>query len=140
MRITVNETTLPVPVSGTSSHCRSRQPGQSSFGGIASSPQLPQRMAVSRPARASSKKPFSVITRSVTAKETHEHRRGVAAQGVHEACPRPIDLSRARLAAELRHDLADLRRAGGADRMALGLEAAGGVDRNLAAEARPSAL
>src|SRR5262245_26392303 len=138
MRITVNETTLPVPASGTSSHRRSRQLGQSSFGGIASSPQLPQRIAVSRPARASSKKPLSVITRSVTAEQTHEDRRRIAAQRVHQTGGGAVDLSWARLAAELRHDLADLRRAGGADRMALGLEATRGIDRDLAAEARPA--
>src|SRR5580765_7158835 len=138
MRITVKDTTLPVPCSGTSSHRRSWQFGQSSFGGMASSPQPAQRIAESRPSRASSKKPFSVITRSVTAKQAHQHRGGVAAEGVHEARRGAVDLSRARLAAELRDDLADLRRAGRADRVALGLEAAGGVDGNLAAEARPA--
>src|SRR5262245_51962938 len=140
MRITVNETTLPVPCRGTSSQRRSRQPGHSSFGGMASSPQLPQRIAESRPALASSKKPFSVITRSVTTEQAHQDRRGIAAERVRETDRRAVDLSRPRLAAELGDDLANLRRAGRADRMALGLEATGGIDRDLAAEARPPFL
>src|SRR5688572_14215894 len=138
MRMIVNEATLPVPCRGTSSHRRSWQLGQSSFGGIASSPQLPHRIAESRPSRASSKKPFSVITRSVTAEQAHQDRRGIAAEGVHEARRGAIDLSRARFTAKLRDDLADLRGAGRPDGVALGLESAGGVDGDLAAEARPS--
>src|SRR5215470_4921996 len=132
MRMTVNETTLPLPLRATSSQRRSWQLGQSSFGGMASWPQPSQRIAESRPSRASSKKLFSVITRSVTAKEAHQHRGSVAAEGVHEARRGAVDLSRARLAAELCDDLADLRGAGRPDGVALGLEAAGGVDDDLA--------
>src|SRR5215472_11278573 len=119
MRITVKEVTVPVPCSGTSSHCRSWQRGQSSLGGIARSPQLRQRIAESRPARASSKNPLSVITRSVTAEQAHEHRGGVAAQRVHQTGGRALDLARARFAAELGGDLADLRGTGRADGMSL---------------------
>src|SRR5262245_32633225 len=140
IRMTVNETTLPLPLSATSSQRRSWQLGQSSFGGMASCPQFSQRIAESRPSRASSKKPLSVITRSVTAKEAHQHRGGVPAEGVHEARRRAVDLSRPGFAAELRDDLPDLRGAGGPDGVALGLEAPGGVDDDLAAEARPSLL
>src|SRR5262249_3974115 len=65
---------------------------------------------------------------------------GIAAQRVGEAGARALDLARARLATELGHDLGDLGGPGGADRMALGFEAAGDVDRNLATEARPALL
>src|SRR5215831_1410704 len=107
---------------------------------MASSPHRAQRMPVSRPARASSKKCFSVITRSVTAKEADEDGGRVPAEGVSEADGRAVDLTRSRLPAKLGHDLADLGSAGGADRMSLRLEPAGGVDGDLPAETGPSFL
>src|SRR5438094_10660747 len=51
-----------------------------------------------------------------------------------EADPRAGDLSRARLAAELAHDLGDHPETGGAERVALGEEPAVGVDRQPPAE------
>ncbi len=69
MRITVKDTTLPVPLSGSGSHLRCWQLGQNSFGGSARTPHSAQRIPVSRPARASSKKCFSVTTRSFTAEQ-----------------------------------------------------------------------
>src|SRR4029453_9277804 len=131
---------VPSPASGTDSQPRLPQEGQNSLGGIASSPHCVQRMAVSRPARTSAKKSFRLTTSSVTAKQAHEDGGGVAAQRVGEAGARAVDLARSRLAAKLGHDLGDLGGAGGADRMALGLEAAGDVDGDLAAEARPALL
>src|SRR5262245_25371608 len=107
---------------------------------MANSPHLPQRMPVSRPARASSKKCFSVSTCSVTAEEAHEDGGRVAAEGVREPGASALDLTRSRLAAELGDDFRDLGGAGGADGMALGLEAARGIHGDLAAEARPALL
>src|SRR5262245_7682979 len=95
-------------------------------------------MPVSRPARASSKKLFRFFTRSVTAKQADQNGGCVAAESVDEADARAADLARARLAARLGHDLAHLRRAGGSDRMAFGLEPARWVYRQLAAEAGPA--
>src|SRR5919197_1361342 len=103
---------------------------------MASPPHFPQRTPVSWPARARWKKLSSVITGSVTAEEAHEHGGGVAAEGVGETDPRLVHLARTGFAAELGGDLGDLRRARGADRVALGLEAARRVDGNRAAEAR----
>src|SRR5262245_8726069 len=131
---------VPSPASATDSQPRLPQEAQNSLGGIASSPQSVQRMAVSRPARTSAKKSFRLTTSSVTAKQAHEHGGSVAAQCVGEAGARALDLARSRLAAELGHDLGDLGGASGADRMALGLEAAGDVDGDLAAKARPALL
>jgi len=59
---------------------------------------------------------------------------------VGEAATRALDLPRTRLAAQLRDDLADLRRAGGADRVALGLQPARRVYGDRAAQARPALL
>src|SRR5262245_62652995 len=97
---------------------------------MASSPHLPQRMPVSRPARASSKKCFSVSTCSVTAEEAHENGGRVASEGVGESGTGALDLPPACLAAELGDDLRDLGSAGGADGMALGFEAARGIHRS----------
>src|SRR5260370_11994175 len=83
--MTVKDVMLPPPASGTAVQSRSWQVGQNSFGGIASPWHLPHRIPVSRPARAYSKKCFSVSTVSATAKETHEHGCGVAAERVHHA-------------------------------------------------------
>src|SRR5262249_25805626 len=94
-----------------------------------------QRMAVSRPARASSKKLCSVITRSVTAEQADENGGGVPTECVNEPCPRALDLPRARGAAQLGHDLGDLRCTGRADGMAFRLETPGRIARDLAAEA-----
>src|SRR5262247_4154623 len=105
---------------------------------MASSPHLPQRMPVSRPARASSKKCFSVSTFSGTAGETHENSGRVASEGVGQAGARAVDLAPAGLAAELGDDLRDLGSAGGAVGMPLRLKAAGWVHGNLASEARPA--
>src|SRR5512147_873327 len=120
--MTVKDEMLPAPASGTGAQFRSWQVGQNSFGGMASSPHLPHRMPVRRPARTSSKKCFSVSTWSATAEEAHDDGGGVAAQRVGQACPRPLDLARAGLAPELGDDLGDLAGAGGADRVPLGLE------------------
>src|SRR5262249_36719695 len=79
-----------------------------------------------------------VITGSATAEEADENGRGVAAERVGEADLGPVDLPTAGLAAQLGDDLHDLGSAGRADRVALGLEAAGGVDGHLAAQARPA--
>src|SRR5215469_11060117 len=140
MRITVNEVILPVPLNGTGSQPRCWHVGQNSRGGTASAPQPVQRMPVRRPARASSKKLFSVITRSVTSEKAHEDGGGVSAQRVNEPGRRAVDLARACASPKLGHDLSDLRGAGGADRMPLGLEAAGRIHRDLAAEAGPALL
>src|SRR5712664_1765751 len=105
-----------------------------------SSLHLPQRMPVSRPARASSKKCFRVSTFSVTAEEAHEHGGGVAPERVGEARAGAFHLTRSGLSTELGDDLRDLGGARGADGMALGLETTGGIDGNLAPEARPSFL
>src|SRR6266542_3023720 len=151
----------------TGAHARSWHAGQNSLGGRASAPHLPQRTAVSVPSRARSKKFLSVITglfdvggsdrRSsptpptgsplprrhdglLTAEQADEDGGEVAAERVGEADAGALDLARAGLTAELRGDLGDLGRARGADRMPLGLEAARGVDGQLAAEGRPSLL
>src|SRR6266545_3100921 len=76
----VKDVMAPMPSSDTGVQLRSWHAGQNSFGGIASSPHLPQRMPVKRPALASSKKCFSVITRSATAEEAHEDGGGIAAE------------------------------------------------------------
>src|SRR5262245_52696405 len=131
---------VPPPASGTDSQPRLPQETQNSLGGMASSPHCVQRMAVSRPARTSAKKSFRLTTSSVTAEQAHEHGGSVAAQCVGEAGARALDLPRAPLAPELGHDLGDLGGAGGADRVALGLEAARDVDGDLAAKARPALL
>src|SRR5262245_12412206 len=118
MRMTVNDVILPLPVSGTASQARRWHAGQNSFGGTASVPHEAQRMAVSRPARASSKKLCSVITRSVTAEQADQNGGGVPTECVNEPRPRALDLSRARSAAQLSDDFRDLRRARPADGMA----------------------
>src|SRR5215470_19402622 len=105
MRITVNDVTLPLPVSGTASQARRWHAGQNSFGGTARVPHEAQRMAVSRPARASSKKPCSVTTCSITAEQADENGGGVPTECVNEPRPRALDLPRARRAAQLGHDL-----------------------------------
>src|SRR5262249_45398820 len=102
-----------------------------SLGGIARTPHPPQRMPVSRPARASSKKCLRLTTPSVTTEETHEHGGGVAAERVDETHAAALDLPPPGFAANLGGDLGDLGRPGGADRMSLGLEPAGGIDREL---------
>src|SRR5512145_2487047 len=113
---------------------------QNSLGGMASSPQRPQRMPVSVPSRARSKKLLRVITGSATAEQADQDGRGVAAERVGKADLGPIHLAATGLAAELGDDLHDLGGAGGPDRVALGLEAAGGVDGHLATQARPALL
>src|SRR3989454_3053495 len=138
--MTVKLAIVPSPDSGTGSQRRAPHAGHSSFGGTASAPHAPQRMPVSVPSRACSKKRPSVTVESVTAEEAHEDGGGVAAERVREAAPRALDLPRPRLAAQLRDHLADLRGARGADRVALGLQPARRVHRNLAAEARPGLL
>src|SRR2546426_2893046 len=97
-------------------------------------------MPVRAPSRARSKNWFSVTPVSVTAEEAHEHGGRVAAERVGEPATGALALPRARLVAQLGDDLADLGRARGADRMALGLEPARGVHGDLAAEARPALL
>src|SRR5688572_30909114 len=107
---------------------------------MASSPQRRQRMPVSRPSRASSKKIFRLITRSVTAEQAHDDRRGVAPERMGQAGAGAVHLTPVRLTAELGDDLRDLGRPGGTDRVALGLEPAGWIHRELAPEARPALL
>src|SRR2546426_6622921 len=138
---------VPSPESGTGSQRRARHSGQSSFGGTARAPQPPQRIRVSAPSRACAKRGPSVTQEvslpcedSLTAEEAQEEGGGVAAEGVGEAATRALDLPRTRLTAQLRDDLADLRRAGGADRVALGLQPARWVYGDLAAQARPALL
>src|SRR5581483_7211633 len=131
---------VPSPESWTGSQARSWHAGQNSRGGSASSPHRAQRIPVRRPSRARSKNPLSVITGSVTAEQAHQDGRGVAAQGVDEARAGALDLPGAGLAAELGDDLGHLGGAGGPDGVALGLEAAGRVDRDLAAQRRPALL
>src|ERR1700738_2944669 len=97
-------------------------------------------MPVSRPARASARKSCRWTARSVTAEQAHHDGRGVAAQCVGEAGGGAVYLARSRLAAELGDDLGDLCGAGGSDRMALGLEPAGGNDGQLGPEASPALL
>src|ERR1700730_18419665 len=107
---------------------------------MASSPHLPQRMPVSRPSRASSKKCFSVSTRSVTAEEAHEHGGRIPSEGMRQARASALDLTRPRLTTKLGDDLGDLGGAGRADGMALGLQAAGGIDAERPAETGPAPL
>src|SRR2546425_5732071 len=140
MRITVKLAIVPSPTSGTGCHARVWHAGHSSFGGMGSPPHEPQRTAVSCPARARSKKARAVMTGSVTAEETHEHRRGVAAEGMGQTGSGTVDLTKPGLAAELRDDLGDLRGTGRADGMALCLQAARRVDGHLPAEARATRL
>src|SRR5262249_60939946 len=113
---------------------------RSRWGGCAGCPDWLRRLAVSRPARTSAKKSFRLTPSSVTPEQAHEQGGGIAPQRVGEAGARALDLARPRLATELGHDLGDLGGPGGADRMPLGLETAGDIDRNLAAEARPTLL
>src|SRR5207247_10929063 len=80
------------------------------------------------------------MTGSVTAEEAHEHRGGVAAEGVGESDTRLVHLARAGLAAELGDDLGDLRRARRADRVPFRFETTRGVDGDRAAEARTALL
>src|SRR5688500_17532013 len=140
IRITVNEAISPSPDSRTGDHCRSPHAGHSSRGGMASAPQPPHLMPVSVPSRARSKKVCSVIGGSLTAEQAHEHRRRVAAERMRQSGPRALDLARSGVGAKLGDDLADLRGAGGADRVALGLQPARGIHGDLAAEARPALL
>src|SRR5438876_10721260 len=105
-----------------------------------SAPHFPQRTPVGRPFRARAKKRCSVMTGSVTAEEAHEHRGGVAAEGVGESDTRLVHLARAGLAAELGDDLGDLRRARRADRVPFRFETTRGVDGDRAAEARHALL
>src|SRR5436190_1255571 len=138
--MTVKLAIVPSPESGTGSQRRAPHSGHSSFGGTASAPQPPQRIAVNLPSRAAAKKRPRVTVDSVTAEETDEHGRGVAAERVREAAPRTLDLASAGLAAQLRDDLADLRGPRRPDRVSLGLQPARGIHGNLAAETRPSFL
>src|ERR1700730_2503188 len=135
--MTVKDVMRPTPASGSGVQSRSWQVGQNSFGGMASSLHLPHRIPVRRPARASSKKCFNVSTRSTTAKETHEYGGGVAAQGVRPPRSGALALARARFAPKLGGDLGDLSGAGGADRVALGLETARRGGGKLAPPAPP---
>ena len=59
-----------------------------------------------------------------------------AAGALRQADARAVDLARAGAALQLPHDLDHLRDAGGAERMALGEQAAARVDRHAAAEPR----
>src|SRR5213593_5239523 len=131
---------VPSPESGSGFQSRWPQASQNSFGGISRLPQRPHLMAVSRPAPAVSKNVLSVIAVSVTAEQAHENGGGVAPERVGEADLGAIDLARAGLAAELGDDFDDLSRAGGADRMSLGLQATRRVHGDLAPEARPAFL
>src|SRR4030095_231811 len=158
---------VPSPRRSTGCHAFAWQAGHSCRGGIATAPREPHLRAVSWPARTRSKKARAVIGDSVAAKETHQHRCGVAPERMGEPGLGAVDLARAGLAADLRDDLGDLRRAGraarmplrlqaagggagkraaarrragGADRCPLPLQAAGGVDGNLAAETRATRL
>src|SRR5207253_1095403 len=139
-RMTVKEVMAPPPAKGMGAQSRSWHAGQNSLGGMARSPHRRHRIAVSRPARASSKKCLSVTTRSATAEKADEDRGGVAAEGVRQARARALDLAQAGFATQLGDDHGDLRGARGADGMPLGLEAARRVDGELAAEAGPTLL
>src|SRR5207253_855148 len=107
---------------------------------MASAPQRLQRTACSSPAPAFSKNSFCVSIASVTSEERDEHGGRVAAERVGEADAGAVDLARAGVVTELRDDLGDLGGAGGADRMALGLEPARRIHGDLAAEAGPALL
>src|SRR5262249_32704405 len=128
---------VPSPERGTGFQSRWPQASQNSFGGIWRLRHRPHLMAVSRPAPAISKNVLSVIAVSATAEHAHEHGGRVAAEGVGETDLGTVDLARPGLAAKLGHDLDDLSGAGGADRMALGLQAARRVPGNLAPQAPP---
>src|SRR2546425_433339 len=131
---------VPSPESASGFQSRWPQASQNSLGGISRLPQRPHLMAVSRPSRAVSKNFLSVTAVSVTAEQAHENRGRVAAEGVGEAHLGAIDLALTSLTAKLGHDLDDLRGAGRADRVSLGLQAPRRIDGNLAAEARPAFL
>src|SRR2546425_8688285 len=138
--MTVKEVMAPPPAKGMGAQSRSWHAGQNSLGGMARPPHRRQRIAVSRPARASSKKCLSVTTRSATAEKADEDRGGVAAEGVRQARARALDLAQAGFATQLGDDLGDLRGARGADGMTLGLEAARRVVGGLAARAGQTIL
>src|SRR5262245_18769392 len=136
----VNEAIVPAPDKVVVRQSRAPQAAQNSLGGLASSPHLPQRTPVSLPARTPSKNILSVIPASLTAEQAPQHGGGVAAQGMGEAHAGGVDLARRGLAAKLGDDLDNLSRPGGPDRVALGLESAGGIDGDLASEARRAFL
>src|SRR5207244_11013888 len=77
---------------------------------------------------------------SLAAEQGHEHGGGVAAQRVREADAGAVHLAAAGIVTQLGDDLGDLGGAGGADRMALGLQTTRGIHGNLAAEAGPPLL
>src|SRR6266568_932011 len=93
--MTVKEVMAPPPAKGMGAQSRSWHAGQNSLGGMARSPHRRHRIAVSRPARASSKKCLSVTTRSATAEKADEDRGVVAAEGVRQARARALDLAQA---------------------------------------------
>src|ERR671918_1326902 len=109
---------LPSPESGAGSQARWPQAAQYSCGGMASTPHFAQRIPVSVPWRTRSKKPFSVVTASVTTEQADQHGGGVASEGVGETDPGALDLAAIGLAAELGDDFDDLGRAGGPDGVA----------------------
>src|SRR5262252_2539660 len=139
-RITVKLVTRPSPDRGTLSHALWWQVPQNSLGGTASVPQRAQRMPVRVPRRADSRNSPAVRVGSLTTEQAHENGGRVAAERVDQPGGRAANLARPGLATNLGNDLRYLGGAGGPDRMALGLETAGGIDRNLATEARPAFL
>src|SRR2546427_6023462 len=118
--MTVKEVMAPPPAKGMGAQSRSWHAGQNSLGGMARSPHRRHRIAVSRPARASSKKCLSVTTRSATAEKADEDRGGVAPEGERHARARALDLAPAGLPTQLGAGLGDPRGTRRADGMALG--------------------
>src|SRR6266404_3031185 len=131
---------VPSPESAAGCQAFSEHSGQNVRGGMARAPQRLQRTATSSPAPALSKNSFCVSIGSLATEERHQHGGGVAAQRVGEADAGAVYLAPAGVVTELGDDLGDLGGAGGADRMALGLEPARGIHGNLAAEAGPALL
>ena len=102
-------------------------------------PHAVEELAYRQP-RAASAVATPAASPGLPAEHAHQHRRGVAPERVGQSDRGALDLAASRLAAKLGRDLGDLGRARRADRVALGLEPAGRVDRDPArrGSSRPS--
>src|SRR5438445_12219893 len=107
--MTVKEVMAPPPAKGMGAQSRSWHAGQNSLGGMARSPHRRHRIAVSRPARASSKKCLSVTTRSATAEKADEDRGGVAAESARHTRARTLVVTHHGFDTPLREDHGYLR-------------------------------
>src|SRR2546425_302066 len=135
--MTVYVTTAPLPLRRTRSiFPTDRRPhvGQTALGGKSTFPQLPHfvpirlyRLWISRQKRGTA---ISVPS----LEDMDDGGCAGAAQGVRQPAARSNDLALSGLPAKLPHDLDRLRNAGSPDRLTAGLQAARGVDGNLAVQ------